>query len=167
MLVVSCQSLFEQLVSARTADELGGSGGKNHESVSVTDLACFMCGAVCGNGRIPSAVLIVMQRTTQTGDGLVDQFGCTWFAIQESQGIHMCHTAGDPRVDALGQIWIAGVVQPIGATLRGGEVVAEVQELVGFRIEQAMVFFGAEYVGFGRVSAGHRSSPSLTSSAVT
>ena len=84
--------------------------------------------------------------------------------MQESQGIHVCHTAGDPRVDALGQIRIAAIVQPIGATLR---VVAEVQELVGFRLEQVMVFFGAEYVGFGRVSAGHRSSPSLTSSAVT
>lgn len=42
MLVVGCQSLFEQLVSARTDDKLGGSGSKNHESVSVTDLACFM-----------------------------------------------------------------------------------------------------------------------------
>ena len=79
----------------------------------------------------------------------------------------MCHTAGDPRVDALGQIRIAGIIEPIGATLRGGEVVAEVQELVGFRLEQVMVFFGTEYVGFRRVSAGHRSSPSLTSSAVT
>ena len=87
--------------------------------------------------------------------------------MQESQGIHVCHTAGDPRVDALGQIRIAASVQPIGATLRGGEVVAEVQELVGLRLEQVMVFCGAEYVGFGRVSAGHRSSPSLTSSAVT
>ena len=63
MLVVGCQSLFEQLVSARTDDKLGRRGSKNHESVSVTDLACFMCGAVCGNGWIPSAVLIVMQRT--------------------------------------------------------------------------------------------------------
>ncbi len=42
MLVVGCQSLFEQLVSARTDDKLGRSGSKNHESVSVTDLARFM-----------------------------------------------------------------------------------------------------------------------------
>ena len=60
MLVVGCQSLFEQLVRVRVADKLGGSGGKNHESVGVADLACFMGGAVCGNGRIPSAVFIVM-----------------------------------------------------------------------------------------------------------
>ena len=61
-------------------------------------------------------------------------------------------------MDALGQIRIAGIIEPIGATLRGGEVVAEMQELVGFRLEQVMVFFGTEYVGL---------SPSLTSSAVT
>ena len=167
MLVVGCQSLFEQLVRVRAADELGGSGGKNHESVGVADLACFMGGAVCGNGRIPSAVFIVMQRTAQAGDGLVNQFCGTRLAVQESQGIHVRHAAGDPRVDVLGQIRIAGIVQPVGATLRGGEIVSEMQELVGFRLEQGMVFFGVEHVGFGRVSAGHRSSPSLTSSAVT
>ena len=167
MLVVGCQSLFEQLVRVRAADKLGGSGGKNHESVGVADLACFMGGAVCGNGRIPSAVFIVMQRTAQAGDGLVNQFCGARLAVQEPQGIHVRHAAGDPRVDVLGQIRIAGIVQPVGATLRGGEIVSEMQELVGFRLEQGMVFFGAEHVGFGRVSAGHRSSPSLTSSAVT
>ncbi len=132
------------------SDKLGGSGGKNHESVGVADLACFMGGAVCGNGWIPSAVFIVMQRTTQAGDGLVNQFCGTRLTVQESEGIHVRHAAGDPRVDVLGQIRIAGIVQPVGATLRGGEIVSEMQELVGFRLEQGMVFFGAEHVGFGR-----------------
>lgn len=115
MLVVGCQSLFEQLVRVRAADKLGGSGGKNHESVGVADLACFMGGAVCGNGRIPSAVFIVMQRTAQAGDGLVNQFCGARLAVQEPQGIHVRHAAGDPRVDVLGQIRIAGIVQPVGS----------------------------------------------------
>ncbi len=56
------------------------------------------------------------------GDGLVNQFCGARLAVQEPQGIHVRHATGDPRVDVLGQIRIAGIVQPVGATLRGGEM---------------------------------------------
>ena len=135
MPVVGFEGFVEQFVGTRAADELGGSGGEDHEGVGVADLACFVSGAVGGDGRIPTAVFVIVQRATQAGDRLVDEFGRARFAMKEAEGIDVSHTAGDPRVDALGQIRLAGVIQPVGAALWCGEMMAEMQEFIGFRLE--------------------------------
>ena len=100
MLVICGERLVEQFLGARTPGQQGGGRGENHEGMRIADLARRM-GTVGKHLRIPAAVLVIVQNAGQSLERRVDQLARTRVSEHGANRIHMGHTAGDPRFDAV------------------------------------------------------------------
>ena len=100
MLVIRGKRLVKQFLGTRTSGQQGGGRGENHEGMRIADLARRM-GAVREHLRIPAAVLVVMQNAGQSLERRVGQLARTRVSEHGTNRIHMGHTAGDPRFDAV------------------------------------------------------------------
>ena len=164
--VVGVERFGEQFLGARASDQRGRGGGQDDEGVRVADLA-RLGGAVRGDGRVPAAVRIVMQRPAQSVERLVDELLGVWLAVDGAERVDVRHAAGDPGLDAVGGVGVAAVVQPGGAAVRGGEAVSEMQQFVAFGLKQVVVLRRAEDIGCGCIGSGHMRCPSRRPSTST
>ena len=145
MLVIRGKRLVKQFLGTRTSGQQGGGRGEYHEGMRIADLARSM-GAVREHLRVPAAVLVVMKNAGQSLERRVGQLPGARISEHVANRIHMGHTAGDPRLDAVG--WVKGAVgvQPAGTAVRRWEAFAELQQLIGFGSHENAVGFGAERI---------------------
>ena len=145
MLVIRGKRLVKQFLGTRTSGQQGRGCGEYHEGMRIADLARSM-GAVREHLRIPAAVLVIVQNAGQSLERRVGQLARTRVSEHGANRIHMGHTAGDPRFDAVGGVEGAVGVQPAGTAVRCREAFAELQQLVGFGSHENAVGFGAECI---------------------
>ena len=145
MLVIRGKRLIKQFLGTRTSGQQGGGCGEYHEGMRIADLARSM-GAVREHLRVPAAVLVVMKNAGQSLERRVGQLPGARISEHVANRIHMGHTAGDPRLDAVGGVEGAVGVQPAGTAIRRWEALAELQQLVGFGSHENAVGFGAERI---------------------
>ena len=100
MLVICGERLVEQFLGAGPSGQQGRGCGEYHEGMRIADLARSM-GAVREHLRIPAAVLVVMQNAGQSLERRIGQLARTRVSEHGTNRIHMGHTAGDPRFDAV------------------------------------------------------------------
>ena len=100
MLVIRGKRLIKQFLGTRTSGQQGRGCGEYHEGMRIADLARSM-GAVREHLRIPAAVLVVMQNAGQSLERRIGQLARTRVSEHGANRIHMGHTAGDPRFDAV------------------------------------------------------------------
>ena len=100
MLVIRGKRLVKQFLGAGPSGQQGRGCGEYHEGMRIADLARSM-GAVREHLRIPAAMLVVMQNAGQSLERRIGQLARTRVSEHGANRIHMGHTAGDPRFDAV------------------------------------------------------------------
>lgn len=156
VLVIGLDGLLQQLLGVRTAEQVGGARGEHDEGVRVADLRALVVqirGAVGPRaqreGRIPAAVLVVVQMALEAGEHVVDDLLRAREAQHRAEAVDVRHAAGDPGLHALGWVDAAEIIQPAGASHRGGGTAAEAEEVVSLVVQPRAVRLGAELVFAG------------------